>query len=63
MKGEDGEGHHRKNSSIIDIMPNFEAEILFCQSNLSKIKNNNEKIHTLKEKHNKTVAPNKEKGN
>jgi len=55
-------GHHRKKSSVIDIMADFESQILQCQSHLTKLKSNNEKIVALKEKHNKTVAPNKEKG-
>ena len=55
-------GHHRKASSIIDMMPDFEGQILQCQTYLTKLKSNNEKILALKEKHNKTVATNKEKG-
>lgn len=56
------EGHHSRNSSIVNMMPDFENQILSCQTYLSKLKANVEKIHNLKEKHNKTVAPNKEKG-
>ncbi len=60
---EDAEGHHRKGSSFIEMMPDFEGNILKCQGYLIKLKTNNGKIQDLKEKHNKTVAPNKEKGN
>ena len=40
----------------------IEGQILQCQTYLTKLKSNNEKILALKEKHNKTVATNKEKG-
>ena len=56
------EEHHRKTSSFIEMMPDFEGNILNCQGYLTKLKTNNDKIQDLKEKHNKTVAPNKEKG-
>lgn len=53
---------NQKKNSIIEITPDFEGQILTCQSYLVKLKRNIEKIQALKEKHNKTVAPNKEKG-
>ena len=55
--------HHRRNSSVAEMMPDFQNQVLQAQSNLQKLNNNIEKIYQLKQEQSKTVVPNKHKGN